>query len=339
VSPYLVRELMSFGAEWVSATATCGEAARQMTERNLGTLLVRDDAGLLRGMLTDRDIITRVLAQKQDPEQVQVGAMMTQHPLAMIYDDANLMTAERLMIDRGVRRLVVVRRFDNVVIGVISIDDLAAASPARAGEVVRAAAPTTSAPSKEVPKVVATQQNIILPGETAGETEGGFRASLYSVNDCIRGTVEWIDENDACRGAATKMQKINVGYLPVFTQGNPGRLVGVITDRDLMVRIVAAKRNADNTKVSEIMTKNIACCFSDDNLATAQRVMVEQGVRRLPVISRDNSQVVGILSVDDIAWMASRGRAGSVLKATAYAPPADIAPSARTGGGAQQTAA
>jgi predicted transcriptional regulator len=65
----------------------------------------------------------------------QIASIMTPN-VAMVYDDENLMVAERQMIERGIRRLVVLRRFDNTVIGIISVDDIAVwASMARAGEV------------------------------------------------------------------------------------------------------------------------------------------------------------------------------------------------------------
>lgn len=85
---------------------------------------------------SDRDLITRVAAKSLDPSKVLVGAVMTAPIIAMIYDDADLTAAERLMIDRSVRRLIVLRRQDNAVIGVLSIDDFARAGHRRrAGEV------------------------------------------------------------------------------------------------------------------------------------------------------------------------------------------------------------
>lgn len=68
------------------------------------------------------------------------------------------------------------------------------------------------------------------------------------------------------------------------------------------------------------MTRQVTCVFEDDNLATAERLMSENRVRRLPVLRRSNNELVGMLSVDDIALSASRGRAGRVLASSAANP-------------------
>ena len=68
------------------------------------------------------------------------------------------------------------------------------------------------------------------------------------------------------------------------------------------------------------MSKNVACCFADDNLAAAEKIMMDRCVRRLPVIQRGTCELVGMLSVDDIALSASRGRAGRVIEHAAAKP-------------------
>lgn len=68
------------------------------------------------------------------------------------------------------------------------------------------------------------------------------------------------------------------------------------------------------------MSRNVACCYADDNLADAEKLMLERCVRRLPVLRRQGSDLVGMLSVDDIAISASRGRAGRVIEHAAAKP-------------------
>lgn len=90
----------------------------------------------LTGVITDRDLVIRVAAKGLDASSTLVSAAMTSPFIAVVYEDADLMTAERLMIQQSVRRLLVLRRKDHVVIGVLSLDDLALAGfRRRAGEV------------------------------------------------------------------------------------------------------------------------------------------------------------------------------------------------------------
>ena len=74
---------------------------------------------------------------------------------------------------------------------------------------------------------------------------------------------------------------------------NGDRLVGILTDRDLAVRAVADGRDPKSTTVEEIMTRQIACCFEDQDIEEAERVMEKNQIRRLPVLDHDN-RIVGI---------------------------------------------
>jgi CBS domain-containing protein len=312
---------MTFNTEWIKTGDSCAFAAKRMSERNIGTLLVKDDIGLLRGIITDRDLVLRVLAQRLSPQDITVETVMTAQNLALIYDDANLMSAERIMIDRGVRRLVVLRRFDNMVSGIISVDDMArSASMVRAGEVLRAAAATATDTSTPELPVKAAEGRVETPRMEESELGETFRVSRYQVSDVMNRAAEFAQETDSCRTAAVKMLQHNVGCLPVRGGADLG-LVGILTDRDIVIRLMAKDLDADTTPVREVMTQNVACCYEGDNLSDAQKLMVERRVRRLPVLRVNTNEAVGMLSVDDIATMASRARAGSVLRASAQPGP------------------
>jgi len=241
---------------------------------------------------------------------------MTAQNIGMIYDDANLMDAERLMIERGVRRLLVLRRVDNLVIGVLSVDDIAmVASRVRAGEILRGTAPATTASAGKPPS--GGQAPALQKGSEGGQT-GFFRPSVYTVGEVIHGgSVEWLSETESCQAAAMKMHQANIGCIPLRSAPTGEQLTGIITDRDLVVRVIAPGLDASRTLVRDIATKDLVSCFDDDNLADAQRSMIERGVRRLLVQKRQTNRVVGILSVDDIALVASRERAGSILRSVA----------------------
>ena len=112
--------------------------------------------------------------------------------------------------------------------------------------------------------------------------------------------------------AAGRMRDLDVGALPVC---DGERLVGMLTDRDLTVRAVAAGRDPRTATVGEIMTPAMSYCFEDQSAAEAERLMAEKQIRRLPVLDRDK-RLVGIVSLGDLAIRTGNRRAvGKTLEA------------------------
>ena len=97
--------------------------------------------------------------------------------------------------------------------------------------------------------------------------------------------------------AAKKMRELDVGSLPVC---DGEKLEGMITDRDIAIRLVAEGLNASTTKVSDIMTPGATYCFEDQSVEEASTVMQAEQIRRLPIVNREK-QLVGILSLGDLA--------------------------------------
>jgi CBS domain-containing protein len=97
--------------------------------------------------------------------------------------------------------------------------------------------------------------------------------------------------------AAEKMRELNVGALPVC---DGERLRGVLTDRDIALRLVAEGLDASSTRVSEIMTPEVAYCFDDQTVEEAATLMEAEQIRRLPILNRDK-RLVGMLSLGDLA--------------------------------------
>jgi CBS domain-containing protein len=93
-----------------------------------------------------------------------------------------------------------------------------------------------------------------------------------------------------------RMRNQDLGALPV---GDGGRLIGMITDRDIVMRAVAADRGG-TTAVREVMSEGLFTCYDDHQVEDAARLMAEHRLRRVPVIDR-NEQLVGIISLADLA--------------------------------------
>jgi len=100
--------------------------------------------------------------------------------------------------------------------------------------------------------------------------------------------------------AAERMRQQDIGVLPVVEDQQDKHLVGIVTDRDLAVQVLAEGRDPGNTTVDEIMSRNVVTCSPDDDCEEALRLMEKRRVRRIPAVDR-TGRVVGIISQSDLA--------------------------------------
>ncbi|MGS1003836.1 CBS domain-containing protein [Burkholderia glumae] len=122
---------------------------------------------------------------------------------------------------------------------------------------------------------------------------------MIRVADVMSRDMVSIAPNDSVRHAAQCMAHYDVGALPVCDRG---RLVGIVTDRDLAVRVLADDVGPD-TAIGEIATRRPVCCREHDDLDAVQQRMAEARIRRTPVVTA-SGQLVGMLSLGDIATRA-----------------------------------
>ena len=128
------------------------------------------------------------------------------------------------------------------------------------------------------------------------------------VNKAMSTDVKITSPQQSIRDAARMMAQIDAGILPV---GENDRLVGMITDRDIAIRAVAAGKDAD-TPVGEVMSREVKYCFENDDVEDVAQNMADLKLRRLPVLN-DKKRIVGMLSLGDIAVTDGPGHAGSAL--------------------------
>jgi len=118
------------------------------------------------------------------------------------------------------------------------------------------------------------------------------------VKDVMTRGAECISPDDSLHQAAQKMKSLDVGPLPVCGEGD--RLVGMLTDRDIVIRAVAEGRDPKTVKVRDAMTEGVCYCFEDDDVSEAAEQMKNKQIRRLVVLNRDK-RLVGIVSLGDLA--------------------------------------
>ena len=117
------------------------------------------------------------------------------------------------------------------------------------------------------------------------------------VKECMCENVCYCNSNSTISEAAKKMSENHIGCIPVCNDEKC--VVGILTDRDITLRSVACNKDANTTKVSEIMSCNTVCCDCNSEITEASKIMGDEQVRRIPVT--ENGKLVGILTLGDMA--------------------------------------
>jgi CBS domain-containing protein len=150
-----------------------------------------------------------------------------------------------------------------------------------------------------------------LKGEGAN---GQKPASQRHCADFMKTNPQSVREGDSVRLAAEIMSVANVGFLPVCDGDR--RVVGTITDRDIVVRGVALGSDPDDRSVGDVMSRNVVACRPEDEMAVVEQFMAYYQVSRL-VITDEQDKLVGVISLSDIAEREPAKRAARTLRAVA----------------------
>ncbi len=134
---------------------------------------------------------------------------------------------------------------------------------------------------------------------------------MKSVNAAMHKGAEWVGPHTSVTEIARKMRELDVGSIPV---GENDRLIGMVTDRDIICRCVADGRDPNTLTARDVMTKGIVYCRDRDSIDEALGLMESKQIRRLPVID-GNKRLVGMLSLGDVSHAAPLQRAGQLAAA------------------------
>ena len=132
------------------------------------------------------------------------------------------------------------------------------------------------------------------------------------VRDLMHKGIEIMPPDTPVAKLAENMREKDIGAIPV---GSNGQLVGMVTDRDIIVRAVANGKDLSQLTAQDVMTKGVMCCRDTDKVRDVLNVMEEKQIRRVPVTD-ENERVVGMVSLGDISKAAPR-KAREVLRAVA----------------------
>jgi CBS domain-containing protein len=131
------------------------------------------------------------------------------------------------------------------------------------------------------------------------------------ISQAMHQGVQWVEAGTPVSEVAKIMQKDDVGAVPV---GRDDKLIGMITDRDLALRVVAAGRDPNKTRAEDVMSKGIIYCRTHQTVEDAIHLMDQKKIRRLPVLN-DKKRMVGMLSLGDISHAVTRDLVGELVHA------------------------
>lgn len=129
---------------------------------------------------------------------------------------------------------------------------------------------------------------------------------MTQIKDVMTPDCEWVAPDSLVSKVAQVMQAKDIGFVPV---GENDRLIGMVTDRDITVRAIAAGKDPQNTTARDVMTPKTYYCYDDQDIEEVCNNLGEIQVRRLPVVNRDK-RLVGVVSMGDLAQSVSRPNVG-----------------------------
>ncbi|KZV44545.1 hypothetical protein F511_17451 [Dorcoceras hygrometricum] len=289
-----VKRLRLSKALTVPETTSIIEACRRMAARRLDALLLTDSNALLCGILTDKDIATRVIAREVNLEETPVSKVMTRNPV-FVLSDTLAVEALQKMVQGKFRHLPVVENGE-----VIALLDIAKclydaiARMERAAEKGKAIAAAVEGVEKHWGTSVSGTNTFI---ETLRERM--FRPSLSTIIS-ENSKIVTLDPSDTVLVAAKKMLEIRTSSAVVIVENKPR---GILTSKDMLMRVIAQDLPPESTLVEKVMTPNPECATVDTPIVDALHTMHDGKFLHLPVVDRDGvvAAVVDVLHITHAA--------------------------------------
>ena len=331
------RAAEHYGRDVVTASVqtSIGELARDMRDRAVGSVVVLGEDEQAIGLVTDRDVALRVVASGLDPATTSASAIMSTPLIGAESTDPLEEVVER-MRTAGVRRIPILR--DGRPEGIVTFDDLLVAFGheleqlgACVAEEIRAARirsyparfrheleerideaatqlrhlgdQTLRTLGRELEQVVDRVVHSIRGGGASAAERPGLRAG-----DLMQRDVRACTPEDALSEPARIMWERDCGCVPVVSSDGSGRVVGMITDRDICMAAYTSGGRISQMRVKDTMATRVHSCRPEDPVSEAEHIMQSAQVRRLPVVDADG-HLRGILSLADLAESAAGLRA------------------------------
>lgn len=290
-----VKSLRLSKALTVPETTTVYEACRRMAARKVDALLLTDCNALLCGILTDKDIATRVIARELNLEETHASKVMTRNPV-FVLSDTLAVEALQKMVQGKFRHLPVVENGE-----VIAILDIAKCLYDAIARLERAAekGKAIAAAVEGIEKHMGTS----APGSNSSfiETlrEQIFKPSLSTIIP-ENSKVVTVSPTDTVLATTKKMLELRVSSAIVTVEDKP---CGILTSKDILMRVIAQNLPPSSTLVEKVMTPSPECAVNDTPIVDALHTMHDGKFLHLPVLDKDGI-VVAIVDVIHITHAA-----------------------------------
>ncbi|KAK4846530.1 hypothetical protein QYF36_018678 [Acer negundo] len=289
-----VKRLRLSKALTVPDNTSVQEACRRMAARRVDALLLTDSNALLCGILTDKDIATRVIARELNLEETPVSKVMTRNPI-FVLSDTLAVEALQKMVQGKFRHLPVVENGE-----VIALLDIAKclydaiARMERAAEKGKAIAAAVEGVEKHWGTSISGPNTFI---ETLRERM--FRPSLSTIIP-EKSKILTVSPAETVLSATKKMLELRLSSAVVTIENKP---CGILTSKDILMRVIAHNLPPESTLVEKIMTPNPECATIDTPIVDALHTMHDGKFLHLPVVDRDGD-VVAVIDVIHITHAA-----------------------------------
>ncbi|PSR96780.1 CBS domain-containing protein [Actinidia chinensis var. chinensis] len=277
-----VRRLRLSKALTVPDSTNIYEACRRMAARRVDALLLTDSNALLCGILTDKDIATRVIAREVNLKETPVSKVMTRNPV-FVLSDTLAVEALQKMVHGKFRHLPVVENGE-----VIALLDIAKclydaiARMERAAEKGKAIAAAVEGVEKHWGGSISGPNTFI---ETLRERM--FRPSLSTILS-ENSKIVTVSPTDTVLMATKKMLECRMSSAVVIVENKPR---GILTSKDILMRIIAQNLPPESTLVEKVMTPNPECATMDTPIVDALHTMHDGKFLHLPVVDREGVAV------------------------------------------------
>ncbi|XP_055830371.1 CBS domain-containing protein CBSCBSPB5-like [Solanum dulcamara] len=281
-----VKRLRLSKALTIPDTTSIYEACRKMAARRVDALLLTDSNALLSGILTDKDIATRVIAPEVNIQETPVSKIMTKNPLFVLSDTLAVEALQKMVLGKF-RHLPVVDNGE-----VIALLDIAKclydaiARLERAAEKGKAIAAAVEGVEKHWGPSASSNTFIEALRERM------FRPSLSSIIS-ENSKIVTVEPNDTVLATAKKMLECRTSSAIITVDNKPR---GILTSKDLLMRVIAQDLSPESTLVERVMTPNPECASIDMPIVDALHTMHDGKFLHLPVVDKDGT-VVSVLDV------------------------------------------
>ncbi|KAB2002409.1 hypothetical protein ES319_D11G065200v1 [Gossypium barbadense] len=298
-----VKKLRLSKALTIPEGTTVSEACRRMAARRMDAVLLTDANGLLSGIITDKDIATRVIAEGLRPEQTVVSKIMTCSPI-FVTSDSLAIEALQKMVRGKFRHLPVVENGE--VIAMLDITKCLYDAISR----MEKAAEQGSAIAAAVEGVERQWGSNAPYAFIETLRERMFKPSLSTIIS-ENPKVAIVSSSDPVRVAAKKMRELRVNSVVMMT-GN--KIQGILTSKDILMRVVAQNLSPKLTMVEKVMTPNPECAKVETSILDALHIMHDGKFLHLPVLDKDGTVAacVDVLQITHAAISMVESSSGAV---------------------------